>query len=81
MKACRTISLNLLGGKGSGAKVKTGCITRKIRHVKCDERKPECSRCTGTGRRCDGYTNETGRAVDATLLAIPARSLPPTDLS
>ncbi|KAI0126276.1 hypothetical protein BJ170DRAFT_628294 [Xylariales sp. AK1849] len=40
--------------KGS-RKVKTGCHTCKIRKVKCDEAKPECSRCTSTGRKCDGY--------------------------
>ncbi|KAL2181552.1 uncharacterized protein P884DRAFT_288751 [Thermothelomyces heterothallicus CBS 202.75] len=42
------------GRKGSG-KVPTGCITCKIRKVKCDEAKPFCMRCTETGRRCDGY--------------------------
>ncbi|KAL2127921.1 hypothetical protein VTI74DRAFT_9984 [Chaetomium olivicolor] len=42
------------GRKGS-KKVRTGCITCKIRKVKCDEAKPFCMRCTKTGRRCDGY--------------------------
>ncbi|KAF2201165.1 hypothetical protein GQ43DRAFT_46309 [Delitschia confertaspora ATCC 74209] len=37
-------------------KVKTGCITCRIRRVKCDEAKPHCQRCTSTGRKCDGYT-------------------------
>lgn len=23
--------------------------------MKCDEAKPECDRCTSTGRKCDGY--------------------------
>ncbi|OJJ66758.1 hypothetical protein ASPBRDRAFT_48707 [Aspergillus brasiliensis CBS 101740] len=32
-----------------------GCITCRIRRVKCDERKPACLRCTSTDRRCDGY--------------------------
>ncbi|KAI0201657.1 hypothetical protein F4808DRAFT_108320 [Astrocystis sublimbata] len=36
-------------------KVRTGCLTCKIRKVKCDEEKPHCKRCTGTGRKCDGY--------------------------
>ena len=26
-----------------------------VRHIKCDERKPCCIRCTSTGRKCDGY--------------------------
>lgn len=36
-------------------KTRTGCSTCKIRHVKCDEVRPSCKRCTTTGRRCDGY--------------------------
>ncbi|KAI9846320.1 MAG: hypothetical protein M1837_004173 [Sclerophora amabilis] len=41
-------------------KVKTGCITCKIRRVKCDEQKPACERCLSTGRRCDGYATRNG---------------------
>ncbi|KAI1429668.1 hypothetical protein F5Y12DRAFT_330056 [Xylaria sp. FL1777] len=40
--------------KGS-VKVRTGCLTCKVRKVKCDEEKPSCKRCTSTGRKCDGY--------------------------
>ncbi|KPM46408.1 hypothetical protein AK830_g75 [Neonectria ditissima] len=36
-------------------KVKTGCATCRIRKVKCDESKPFCQKCVGTGRTCDGY--------------------------
>lgn len=36
-------------------KVRTGCLTCKIRRKKCDETKPACTRCTSTGRKCDGY--------------------------
>ncbi|TQS32088.1 hypothetical protein Golomagni_07605, partial [Golovinomyces magnicellulatus] len=39
----------------SKPKVRTGCITCKIRRVKCDEVAPSCNRCTSTGRKCDGY--------------------------
>ncbi|KAL9596780.1 MAG: hypothetical protein Q9219_005570 [cf. Caloplaca sp. 3 TL-2023] len=42
--------------RAGGYHVKTGCITCKIRHVKCDEARPECNKCTSTGRKCDGYT-------------------------
>ncbi|CAK4032808.1 Transcriptional regulatory moc3 [Lecanosticta acicola] len=38
-------------------KTRTGCITCKIRRVKCDEDKPFCKRCTTTGRKCDGYVS------------------------
>ncbi|KAF2128923.1 hypothetical protein P153DRAFT_28521 [Dothidotthia symphoricarpi CBS 119687] len=41
-------------------KVKTGCKTCKIRHVKCDEAKPNCLKCTSTGRKCDGYVPTSG---------------------
>ncbi|OBT67997.1 hypothetical protein VE03_01523 [Pseudogymnoascus sp. 23342-1-I1] len=42
--------------RASKPKVKTGCITCKIRRVKCDESKPHCRRCLSTGRTCDGYS-------------------------
>ncbi|KAK4191986.1 transcriptional regulatory protein moc3 [Podospora australis] len=41
--------------RASKPKVRTGCITCKIRRVKCGEEKPACLRCTSTGRTCDGY--------------------------
>lgn len=41
--------------RASKPKVRTGCTTCKIRRVKCDEEKPNCRRCTSTGRKCDGY--------------------------
>ncbi|RDW84877.1 hypothetical protein BP6252_02467 [Coleophoma cylindrospora] len=43
--------------KGS-RKVRTGCITCKIRRVKCDERKDGCLRCEKFGTQCDGYVSE-----------------------
>ncbi|CAI6331471.1 unnamed protein product [Periconia digitata] len=45
--------------RNSTLKVKSGCITCKVRHVKCDEQKPSCHRCTSTGRKCDGYATAT----------------------
>ena len=36
-------------------KVRTGCVTCKIRRVKCDETKPSCLKCIKSGRKCDGY--------------------------
>ncbi|KAF3762036.1 hypothetical protein M406DRAFT_74953, partial [Cryphonectria parasitica EP155] len=41
---------------GQIKRVKTGCITCRIRRVKCGEEKPHCRRCVSTGRKCDGYT-------------------------
>ncbi|KAH3001521.1 hypothetical protein KXV73_001875, partial [Aspergillus fumigatus] len=34
-----------------------GCLTCKVRRVKCDEEKPTCCRCRSTGRKCDGYAS------------------------
>ncbi|OCK77969.1 hypothetical protein K432DRAFT_302998 [Lepidopterella palustris CBS 459.81] len=44
----------------SGSKVRTGCLTCKIRRIKCDEKRPSCSRCASTGRKCDGYAQDAG---------------------
>ncbi|KAH9223321.1 hypothetical protein DL95DRAFT_128453 [Leptodontidium sp. 2 PMI_412] len=38
-----------------GPKVRSGCVTCKIRRVKCDEGKPGCKRCFKFGKPCDGY--------------------------
>ncbi|KAH0829841.1 hypothetical protein FOPE_10339 [Fonsecaea pedrosoi] len=35
-------------------KSKNGCLTCKVRRVKCDETTPFCRRCTQTGRKCEG---------------------------
>lgn len=33
----------------------TGCWTCRSRRVKCDEARPQCSRCTRLGVQCEGY--------------------------
>ncbi|KAI0392806.1 hypothetical protein F5Y17DRAFT_336956 [Xylariaceae sp. FL0594] len=38
-------------------KTRSGCLTCKIRRIKCDEARPDCLRCTSTGRSCDGYVS------------------------
>lgn len=35
----------------------------RIRHVKCDEQKPECNQCTRSGRKCDGYSDFSQRQL------------------
>ncbi|KAF5685682.1 C6 zinc finger domain-containing protein [Fusarium circinatum] len=40
------------------------CLIRKI---KCDEARPGCQRCIGTGRKCDGY-GDTDSATKQTLI-------------
>ncbi|KAH8586807.1 hypothetical protein B0O99DRAFT_643560 [Bisporella sp. PMI_857] len=41
--------------RASVSKVRTGCVTCKLRHLKCDEEKPACRRCRHDHRICDGY--------------------------
>lgn len=33
-------------------KTRSGCVTCRTRHIKCDEAKPECRRCTKAGLTC-----------------------------
>jgi hypothetical protein len=37
--------------------------------VKCDEAKPECERCTSTGRKCDGYVTPKPKKATPKLKA------------
>ncbi|KAF1813381.1 hypothetical protein P152DRAFT_316985 [Eremomyces bilateralis CBS 781.70] len=41
--------------RATGPRVKTGCLTCKSRHLKCDERRPTCFRCERGGLNCAGY--------------------------
>ncbi|ORY10403.1 hypothetical protein BCR34DRAFT_602119 [Clohesyomyces aquaticus] len=61
-------------------RVKTGCETCRIRRVKCDETKPECQRCTKTGRKCEGYRHLTG-ARDLSPAARAAKNRDPNFLA
>ena len=37
----------------------TGCRTCRARKVKCDEARPDCQRCVGSGLQCQGYADPT----------------------
>lgn len=58
------------------AKVRTGCVTCKKRHVKCDETKPACRNCIKWAGFCGGYepihTQPKGAAVKKNLIALPS---------
>lgn len=45
----------------STQKVRTGCITCKKRHIKCDEKKPNCGNCLKNRRRCEGYIEQQSK--------------------
>lgn len=47
---------------------------RRIRRVKCGEEKPQCYRCTSTGRQCD-YKPVVGYDYRSWTQQVPAQSL------
>lgn len=51
------------------SKKKSGCLTCRIRKIKCDEEKPNCRRCFSTGRQCDGYSS-SGSGNGRTLTGL-----------
>ncbi|KAK3349538.1 hypothetical protein B0T25DRAFT_245387 [Lasiosphaeria hispida] len=58
-------------------RTRTGCITCRVRRVRCDEQKPFCNRCVSTGRNCDGYADDhAGLSGDLQNIvgSAPARS-------
>ncbi|KAF4450557.1 hypothetical protein F53441_6337 [Fusarium austroafricanum] len=58
----------------SECKAGNGCITCRIRRVKCDLAKPECQRCQTSKRQCDGYLPEDS-TVTRRQLAQAARQI------
>ncbi|KAI1138553.1 hypothetical protein F5Y05DRAFT_43544 [Hypoxylon sp. FL0543] len=59
--------------RASKPKVRTGCISCKRRHVKCDEAKPSCAECERLGLMCEGYAPPKTK----TLASRPERLLLP----
>ncbi|KAI0444478.1 hypothetical protein F4803DRAFT_250010 [Xylaria telfairii] len=60
-----------------GPRSKGGCGICKARHLKCDETKPHCRRCSETGAVCDGYptavpNNQVATALVSTPIAAYA---------
>ncbi|KAF6839150.1 hypothetical protein CMUS01_04345 [Colletotrichum musicola] len=63
--------------RASRPKARSGCITCKIRRVKCDERKPTCFRCEKADIKCDGYVKEVAEArktAERRALIVAAQS-------
>ncbi|CAG8956230.1 hypothetical protein HYFRA_00003610 [Hymenoscyphus fraxineus] len=55
--------------RASRPKVKTGCTNCKIRRVKCDETRPQCTKCVRSGRKCDGFPAVNKRPGEVALIA------------
>ncbi|KAK5222109.1 hypothetical protein LTR72_006366 [Exophiala xenobiotica] len=53
-----------------------GCITCRIRRVKCDEGRPSCDRCLKTGRHCDGYPAPKEPVPIAFVMLVPTSNPP-----
>lgn len=69
-------------GRKGGPHSKKGCATCRQRHIKCDESRPACFRCTSTGRPCDyGILERSSRSrtgsPDIVNLAGRSASTPP----
>ncbi|TID16892.1 hypothetical protein E2P81_ATG09449 [Venturia nashicola] len=59
--------------RSSAPKLKTGCVTCKQRHIKCDEKRPACLRCKKAGKVCGGYVHPT-KARSAPNMTEPQHS-------
>ncbi|KAJ0161657.1 Transcriptional regulatory protein moc3 [Colletotrichum tanaceti] len=67
------------GNRMCATKVRSGCITCKRRHIKCDETRPFCLKCTKSPRGpgvCEGYLSHTSGRQQP-----PARTAPRPILS
>ena len=57
-------------------------VESRIRHVKCDEKKPNCHRCRSTGRKCDWMRRENAAVIgsngDGLAVLGPIQQLPGT---
>ncbi|KAM7202671.1 hypothetical protein V8F33_002597 [Rhypophila sp. PSN 637] len=64
--------------RASKPKVRTGCKTCKIRHLKCDEAKPACRQCSKVRMVCDGYDHHrspsSGESTSPTPSLSPSRT-------
>ncbi|KAK6823127.1 hypothetical protein RU639_006200 [Aspergillus parasiticus] len=73
---------SLLNNPIKPIKSRLGCKTCKIRRVKCGEEKPNCVRCTSTGRKCEyaGTSSGTFSSTPSTfsIQDYPLSSLPNT---
>ncbi|KAK5114133.1 hypothetical protein LTR62_002703 [Meristemomyces frigidus] len=54
--AARLLEARRRNGRLGARKSRGGCITCKVRKVKCDQARPACRKCTSFGRTCEGYT-------------------------
>ncbi|KAK6813619.1 hypothetical protein RU639_010318 [Aspergillus parasiticus] len=56
--------------RSSGKRSRSGCITCKLRHIKCDETKPICLQCQQSGHKCEGYDNASQTQLRRRIEAV-----------
>lgn len=79
----------LISSSSSVKSVKTDLWLYRARRVKCNEAKPACKRCSGFGRKCEGYVTpdtlniprrkEVAQAFKAPVEAAPLGSIVPKE--
>ncbi|KAJ9263501.1 transcriptional regulator family: Fungal Specific TF [Paecilomyces variotii] len=75
-----SLSVNLDNASIRPLRSRLGCKTCKIRRVKCGEEKPNCLRCTSTGRKCE-YENTIARTYWSSASTISILDTPLSLLS
>jgi hypothetical protein len=58
-------------GRGRGLRTRSGCLTCRKRHVKCDEARPACTQCTRNRKTCSYVSREDGSRAATTEVASP----------
>jgi len=64
-------SVSAVGGQTKSKRVRTGCLTCRERHLKCDEGTPDCLNCRKSGRECK-------RGVRLNFIDVQIKPLPYT---
>ncbi|KPI37414.1 uncharacterized protein AB675_10378 [Cyphellophora attinorum] len=65
-------------GRGRGLRTRSGCLTCRKRHVKCDEARPACTQCTRNRKTCSYVVNrEDGSRAATTEVASPVTASAP----
>ncbi|KAF5677345.1 hypothetical protein FHETE_1858 [Fusarium heterosporum] len=53
----------------------SSCVRQLLRRVKCDEARPNCLRCSRTGRICDGYSAVPSTPSSSRSTSSPASAI------
>ncbi|KAI6259749.1 hypothetical protein MCOR27_000781 [Pyricularia oryzae] len=66
--------------RGRGLRIRTGCLTCRKRHKKCDERLPICGPCTTAARDCVFPPDAPGACATPTTVTKETRTSTPLHL-